>query len=111
MACCAAVLCSAKKIWGKGGGGSGDGSAVPYTATIRAALPALITKYKIRSMLDSSCGSMHWMPLVLREVQDKDKEFRFMGTDVACSQIQQHKVTFKLNKTMSFQVRLLCSKQ
>jgi hypothetical protein len=101
----AAVSCSAKKLWGAGGGGSGDGSNLLYTAMIRAALPAFIEKYKIRSMLDSSCGSMHWMPLVLRQVQDKDEEFKFMGTDVACSQIERHKVTFKVNKTMRFEVR------
>jgi hypothetical protein len=102
--CAAIVPCSAKKMWGAGGGGSGDGSNLLYTAMIRAALPAFIEKYKIRSMQDSSCGSMHWMPLVLRRVQDKDKAFKFMGTDVACSQIERHKVTFKLNKTMRFEV-------
>lgn len=55
-------------------------------------------------MLDSSCGSMHWMPLVLKEVQEKDKYFKFMGTDVVCSLMQRHQATFKNDKRFSFQV-------
>lgn len=107
MHCCVLLACSDTKMWGAGannGDGSGLGSSVPYTAKIRAALPALIKKYKINSMLDSSCGSMHWMPLVLREVKAQNKEFRFMGTDVVCSLIDRHLKTFKKETDWKFQV-------
>lgn len=55
-------------------------------------------------MLDSSCGSMHWMPLVLQEHEKKQKDFKFMGTDVVCSLIDQHKVTFVNHTNWQFQV-------
>lgn len=94
-------------MWGSGevnGEGSGLGSSVSYTKNIRATLPGLIKKYSINSMLDSSCGSMHWMPLVLKEVQAANKGFRFMGTDVVCSLIDKHQQTFKDETNWNFQV-------
>ncbi len=45
-----------KNTWGGEGGGSGGGSTMEKTATIRSALPALIAKYNISSILDSPCG-------------------------------------------------------
>jgi hypothetical protein len=36
-----------KGIWGTGGGGSGDGSSLAYTATVRALLPRLLQRYSI----------------------------------------------------------------
>jgi hypothetical protein len=64
----------------------------------------LIKKYGINSMLDSSCGSMHWMPLVLKEVQQQKPDFKFMGTDVVCSLIDKHMQTYKDQPNMKFQV-------
>ncbi len=53
--------------WSAEGAGSGLGSNMEYTATLRKELPQLLTKYGIRSMIDSSCGGMLWMPLVLKQ--------------------------------------------
>jgi hypothetical protein len=64
----------------------------------------LIKQYGISSMLDSSCGSIHWMPLVLKEVQQQKPDFKFMGTDVVCSLIDKHKQTYKDQPNMKFQV-------
>jgi hypothetical protein len=70
---------SAKKIWSTEAGGSGPGSSLQSTANLMAALTGLIKKYGINSMLNSSCGSMHWMPLVLKEVQQQKPDFKFRG--------------------------------
>lgn len=98
---------SNKKTWGAEGGGSGPCSSLDQTAIIRSTLPALIRRYNITSLLDSSCGSMHWMPLVLRQVQAANKDFRFMGTDVVCSLITKHKSVFANETNWNFQVRCL----
>lgn len=37
---------------------------------------------------------MHWMPLVLAEVEKEQPGFRFYGSDVVCPLIEQHKTTF-----------------
>ncbi len=42
--------------WTGEGGGSGPGSTLEKTATLRALLPKLIAKYNITSMLDAPCG-------------------------------------------------------
>jgi hypothetical protein len=110
MYCC--CHCSTNKVWGAGaagGEGSGPGSSLALTTRIRAALPALIKKYNINSMLDSSCGSMHWMPLVLREAKAHNKGFKFMGTDVVCSLIDKHRETFKNETDWKFQVIHACA--
>jgi len=99
---------SDKKEWTSAGGGSGSGSTLPQTATLRAALPKLVQKYNINSMLDSSCGSMFWMPLVLRDIQQSNPGFRFMGTDVVCSLIKKHVDTFKNESNWNFQVCATC---
>lgn len=100
-----ATATSDKKEWTSAGGGSGSGSTLPQTATLRAALPKLVQKYNINSMLDSSCGSKFGMPLVLREIQQSNPGFRFMGTDVVCSLIKKHVETFQNESNWNFQVR------
>ena len=84
----------ATQLWGSDGGGSGTGSSLAATASLRASLAILIAKYRIKSFLDSSCGSMHWMPLVARAAHEADPDFRFTGSDAVCSLIEQHQATF-----------------
>jgi hypothetical protein len=96
--------CSEFKEWGPGGGGSGDGSDQAYTANVRQQILNIIRRYNISSMLDSSCGSMHWMPLVLEEAEKSQPGFRFVGTDVVCMLIDQHKQTFVNHTNWDFQV-------
>jgi hypothetical protein len=70
------------------------GSSLERTANIQKVLRDVISRYNITSMLDSSCGSMFWMPLALQEVEAQKPDFRFMGTDVVCSLIDKHKTNF-----------------
>lgn len=90
------------KLWSNEGGGSGHGSSLTSTAILRNALPDIIKRYKITSMLDSSCGSMHWMPLVLQDVEKVQPGFKFMGTDVVCSLIDSHKSNFASHSNWQF---------
>lgn len=88
-----------KKIWSQGkGGGSGQGSTLEYTENIRVFLAEVVRAYNISSLLDSSCGSMWWMPLVLADISRTKPDFRFMGTDVTCSLIDQHRKNFTIQQ-------------
>jgi hypothetical protein len=91
-----------KQIWGTAGGGSGAGSDVAYTTHIRNALINLLSKYRITSMLDSSCGSMAWMPLVLTNISSSQPAFKFMGTDVVDGLIKEHTSKFANNSNWQF---------
>jgi len=68
---------------------------VASSAAAAAVAAAVVDgRYNINSMLDSSCGSMHWMPLVLREVAASRPNFKFMGTDVTCNLTANHTKRF-----------------
>ena len=82
------------QLWGKDGGGSGTGSSLAATASLRASLVDLIARYKVKSFLDSSCGSMHWMPLVARAAHEADPDFKFTGSDAVCSLVKGHQAAF-----------------
>jgi hypothetical protein len=99
------VSLSTEKHWTSAGGGSGPGSSLNFTANVRRILLDVMDRYNVTSLLDSSCGSMHWMPLVLEEQEKKIKDFRFMGTDVACIMIDQHKTNFSNHPHWNFEVR------
>ena len=40
---------------------SGPGSTLAHTETLRAALPKLFKKYKVKKFVDAPCGDWHWM--------------------------------------------------
>jgi len=84
----------ATQLWGSDGGGSGTGSSLAATASLRTSLIDLIAKYRIKSFLDSSCGSMHWMPLVAKAAHEADPDFQFTGSDAVCSLIEGHQAKF-----------------
>lgn len=70
------------------------GSTLERTEKIRTYLLDVINRFNITSMLDSSCGSMLWMPLLLEKAEEHNPSFRFMGTDVVCTLMDQHRKTF-----------------
>ena len=97
-----------KKIWGgdKKGRiyGSGPGSTVPATATIRRLLGVVLDQLKVVlgkdriRMLDIPCGDMAWMPILLRGRTDID----YTGMDIVPTIVQSHRDYFHRNKTMRF---------
>lgn len=53
-----------KDLWTTGESRSGAGSELSYTENLRARLPALFERYKIRTVIDAPCGDFNWMRLV-----------------------------------------------
>ena len=91
-----------KKLWTAAGGGSGAGSTLEFTASLRHQLVQLLSRYKIKHLVDLSCGAMVWMPLVLDEMKTSDSYFKYTGQDVACGVIEQNKQKFQEQDFMSF---------
>src|SRR5262245_49835393 len=63
---------------------SGHGSSLANTAAIRAALPALLAKLAIRTLLDIPCGDFHW----LKEVDLGS--VRYIGADIVGALIREN---------------------
>ena len=89
----------ATQLWGSDGGGSGTGSSLAATDSLRTSLTDLIAKYRIKSFLDSSCGSLHWMLLVAKAAHEADPDFRFTGSDAVSLLIEGHQATFAADST------------
>ena len=47
--------------WGDPESVSGSGSNLAQTGRIRTALPALLARHGVRTLLDAPCGDFHWM--------------------------------------------------
>jgi hypothetical protein len=54
-----------QNLWGDPESASGGGSGTAATDVIRRELPALLSQYGIRSLLDAPCGDFHWMRYVV----------------------------------------------
>lgn len=48
-------------LWGNAESVSGEGSNLDRTTAIRLALPGLLARHGVRSMLDAPCGDFYWM--------------------------------------------------
>lgn len=64
------------KEWATGDTVSGPGSTLEYTFELRKELPALLTRWQIRHLLDAPCGDFHWMS------QTRLEEINYTGADV-----------------------------
>lgn len=71
--------------WGDSESVSGKGSNLAQTGKVRAALPTLLARHKIRSMLDLPCGDFHWM----KEVNLEGIEYT--GADIVAEMIEQNR--------------------
>ena len=96
------------RIWSDLGGGSGAGSTINYTDSVRSILREVINEYSIESMLDAPCGSFIWMPLMLRNVSEdfktRGKRFRYHGVDVVESIIKASKEKYSNESDWDFSV-------
>jgi len=90
-----------KHLWGSYGGGSGVGSAIRYTQSVRLILRHVIDEFNITSMLDAPCGSFLWMPLMLRNLT---KPVRYHGVDVVESLITNAKQKYSNESDWEFSV-------
>ncbi len=63
--------------------GSGAGSTLDATRTLRSRLPALLTELQVTSLLDVGCGDMHWMSQV-------ELPCPYLGIDIVASVIDRN---------------------
>jgi SAM-dependent methyltransferase len=63
---------------------SGTGSDLEQTEVIREALPRLVVKYEIKTMLDIPCGDFNWM----QHVQLND--VHYTGCDIVAALVEQN---------------------
>lgn len=63
--------------WGDPESKSGPGSTLKYTESLRSALPEIISKHNIRSILDIPCGDFNWMSKV-----DIPSHLNYVGGDI-----------------------------
>lgn len=71
-------------------------------ANVRAQLVDVIKSFGITSMMDTSCGSMAWMPQALEEIEAHSPGFMFAGSDVVCSLIERHRSNFTAKANWRF---------
>jgi SAM-dependent methyltransferase len=65
-----------ENAWGNSESVSGEGSNLDRTRVVRAKLPALLARHKVRSILDAPCGDFYWM----KEVALGDIDY--IGADI-----------------------------
>ena len=77
---------------------SGPSSGMERTATLRKALPEIISKHGIKVFLDAPCGDFYWMKQVAPEL-----DIQYVGGDIVPELIASNKKNFVL-KNIKFQV-------
>lgn len=75
-------------LWGDPESVSGFGSSLESTVELRAALPALMVRYGLKSILDAPCGDFNWM----REVVDAFDSY--VGVDIVPGLIEANRRRF-----------------
>ena len=92
-------------VWGESGGGSGAGSTLPATQYTQSILRAIINAFGLKSMADVPCGSMHWMPMALRDVRADVAGFTYLGADIVRPVLEANQDKFKAQRQwMRFEV-------
>jgi len=70
--------------WGSSESASGQGSTLEQTRDLRAQLPALLERFRIRSVFDAPCGDFHWMQHVLVQCR-----VDYVGADIVAPMIDE----------------------
>lgn len=77
--------------WGEEGQGSGMGSSLEQTNTLRIILEMVIYRFAATSFLDAPCGSAFWWKEMLPRIRENIPCFRYHGVDVAPLAIERAK--------------------
>jgi hypothetical protein len=77
--------------WGEEGKGSGMGSSLEQTNTLRIILEMVIYRFAVTSFLDAPCGSAFWWKELLPPIREIIPCFRYHGVDVAPLAIERAK--------------------
>jgi hypothetical protein len=70
-------------LWGAPSSRSGVGSELAATATLRSAIPRLLERLDVRSLLDVPCGDFAWLSTV-------DLPVDYIGADIVASLIESN---------------------
>jgi hypothetical protein len=76
-------------LWNGSDSVSGAGSDKVQTAEIARQLPAIIEKYRIKTMLDLPCGDFNWMSRVDLGVEE------YIGADIVDSIVQMNREAYE----------------
>jgi len=82
-----------KNYWSDTDSLSGPGSNMEQTMIIRKAIPELMKKYGVKSMLDAPCGDLFWMKNILPELAQNN--ILYHGADIVSTIIEKHQITYK----------------
>jgi hypothetical protein len=77
--------------WGEEGKGSGMGSSLEQTNSLRIILEMVIYKFAAISFLDAACSSAFWWKDLLPRIRENIPCFRYHGVDVAPLAIERAK--------------------
>lgn len=72
-------------FWQGGATRSGEGSTLEATAALRSALPGLLARHGVRTLLDAPCGDFHWA----RHVEWGD--VRYAGVDIVADIVESNR--------------------
>lgn len=86
----------AKNLWGDQESGSGTGSNLKATESLRNALPAIFAKYGITKVLDVPCGDFYWM----RYVVEANPHIEYVGGDIVQSVIDDNNKKYRSERTI-----------
>ncbi|HWI17127.1 MAG TPA: class I SAM-dependent methyltransferase [Vicinamibacterales bacterium] len=75
-------------IWGDSDSASGTGSNLEQTRVLRTALPALLERWHVRTMIDAPCGDFYWMSKTPLPVES------YTGVDVVESLVKRNEALF-----------------
>lgn len=76
---------------------NGPGSSLEFTKSIRAALPDLLRRYDVSTMLDAPCGDMTWLRTV-----DLSSLYSYIGMDVEPRLIYGNKSYYREMRQFAF---------
>lgn len=96
-----------RKSWGDEGNGSGTGSMMHTTVSIRSLIVDLIQNHGVKKIVDVSVGGMTWWPTVLEQFP----EVEFYGYDISLIKTKENKERFSERKDWKFYFGDLVSKK
>lgn len=77
---------------------SGPGSSLEQTAQVRAQLPALMARHRVKVLIDAPCGDFHWLRSVIEA-----SGLSYVGLDIVEDLIEQNQRSYA-GPQMSFMV-------
>ena len=93
-----------ENYWSDNDSLSGPGSNMEQTRIIRQAIPALLEKHGVKSLLDAPCGDLFWMKTILPELMHKG--IQYTGVDIVAKIIEKNKINFAAFNALFFNIDL-----